>query len=89
MEVATKESILGEMHKAIAKRLKIHIDDLESDPRYVQMAIKFLADNKIFCVPNETNEIGELDKSLQKRKNRFGGNVVDMAERTAHAMGEE
>lgn len=89
VDTAAKDTILGDLHTKIAKRLKIHVDDLESDPRYIQMAIKFLSDNKIYCVPSETNEIGELDKALEKRKQRFGGNVVDIAERTAEAMGDE
>jgi hypothetical protein len=89
VDTATKDIILGELHKAIAQRLKLHVNDVESDPRYVQMAIKFLNDNGIHCVPTETNEIGELDKALEKRKQRFGGNVVDIAEKTARAMGDE
>jgi hypothetical protein len=88
-EIGTKDIELGELHKAIAKRLKLHVNDVESDPRYVQMAIKFLNDNKIYCVPSESNELGELDKALEKRKQRFGGNIVDIAERTAKAMGDE
>ena len=88
-EVGTKDTVLGGLHEKIAERLLAHINDPESDPRYVQMAIKFLSDNKIYCVPSETNELGELDKSLERRKQRFGGNVVDIAERTARAMGDE
>lgn len=89
VDTATKDTVLGDLHTLIAKRLRVHVEDVESDPRYIQMAIKFLADNKIYCVPSETNEIGELDKSLQKRKQRFGLNIVDIAEHTARAIGEE
>jgi len=81
---AATEVTLGELHAAIAKRLKTHVEDIESDPRYLQMAIKFVSDNKITCVIDERNDVGELDKSLQKRKQRkFGSNVTDIATKMA------
>jgi len=81
---AATEVTLGELHAGIARRLKIHVDDLESDPRYIQMAIKFVSDNKITCVMDERNELGALDKSLQKReKRKFGSNVTDIATKMA------
>lgn len=76
---AATEITLGELHVAIAKRLKTHIEDIECDPRYVQMAIKFLSDNNITCVIDKSNEIGELDKTLQARRKRFGENITDIA----------
>jgi len=86
---AATEITLGELHAAIAKRLRTHIDDLESDPRYVQMAIKFLNDNKITCIIDQSNELGALDKSLERRKRRFGGNVTDIASRMSREVMNE
>lgn len=86
---AATEMELGALHKAIAKRLKVHVDDLESDPRYVQMAIKFCSDNKITVVPNENNEAGKLSDALKKRQKRvFGdtGNITDMSTEIAKRM---
>lgn len=79
---AATEAFMGELHNAIATRLKIHVDDLESDPRYVQMAIKFCSDNKITVVPSENNAAGRLSDALEKRKKRIFGdadNITDMS----------
>jgi len=91
---AATEVTLGELHAAIARRLREHVEDIESDPRYLQMAIKFVSDNKITCVIAERNDIGELDKSLARRKQRkfgttSGENITDIATHMAQeAMNE-
>ena len=85
---AATEITLGELHAAIAKRLRAHVDDVECDPRYLQMAIKFVSDNHITCVVDERNELGALDKSLERRqKRKFGTtgseNITDIATKMA------
>lgn len=93
---ATSEAMMAEIHKMTAERLIREIQNPECDPRYVQMAIKFLSDNKMTMVPEVSNELGELDKHLQKKKKRFGnapesgpGSITDIATKQAIAMGEE
>jgi hypothetical protein len=81
---AATEVTLGELHAAIARRLKKHVDDVECDPRYMQMAIKFVSDNKITCVVDDRNELGALDKSLERReKRKFGKGITDIATKMA------
>jgi len=93
---ATPESMMAEIHNMTAKRLIQEITNPECDPRYVQMAIKFLCDNKVTMVPEISNELGELDKHLQNKKKRFGtppesgpGSIIDIATRQATAWGED
>ncbi len=87
---AATEITLGELHSAIAGRLKMHVDDVDSDPRYVQMAIKFCADNKIVVVPNQTNAVGELTTALKNREKRiFKDNVTDLATAVAEKQVKE
>ena len=84
---AALEGELGELHKQLTDRLKTHIRDPKCDPRYIQMAIKFLADNKIYQNAEPGNDISELSKDLQKRKKRFNKeNITDIA--TAQAKKE-
>ena len=79
-ENAAQEGELGKLHAAIAQRLRVHVADVECDPRYLQMAIKFLADNKIYQNAAPGNDISELDKDLKHRKKRFGKeNITDIA----------
>lgn len=93
---AALEARMAEMHNKTAERLIKEIENPDSDPRYVQMAIKFLADNNVKMVAEVSNELGELDKHLQARKKRFGdipengpGSITDIATKQALAMGEE
>lgn len=87
---ASTETNLGTLHSAIAERLKVHVNDVESDPRYVQMAIKFCADNKITVVPNKTNEVGKLSEALRNREKRiFADNVTDLSSAVAEKMLKE
>jgi len=87
---ATPEALMAIIHQKTADRLLAEITNPESDPRYVQMAIKFLSDNNVKMVPEVENELGELDKHLQRRKQRkFGGdNIADFAKKQAEAMNE-
>lgn len=41
---------------------------------------KFLADNKITCVPEESQEVSELAERLKNKKRRRVGNVVHLHE---------
>jgi len=87
---AATETTLGELHAAIAKRLKVHVEDMDSDPRYVQMAIKLCSDNKIVVVPNKTNEVGKLTSALKNREKRiFKDNVTDLSGAIAKKMLKE
>lgn len=87
---AASETYLGELHEKIAKRLTIHVEDVESDPRYMQMAIKFCSDNKITVVPNETNAVGTLTAALKNREKRiFAENVTDLSTAVAEKMIKE
>jgi len=87
---AASEQTMGTMHTNVVTRLNNEISNPESDPRYVQMAIKMLSDNKIFMNPTISNELGELDKHLQKRKKRRFGvdNIADFATKQALAMND-
>ena len=67
---------------------EIHVPE---DPRWVGMAIKFLADNKTFREPDIENTLGELDKHLQKKRKRVfptNTNVTDIATKQALQMNE-
>lgn len=88
--MATKEKVMGDLHIAVSNRLHREIADVESDPRYVGMAIKFLADNKVSMIKEVGNELDELDKQLQKRQQRFKQvGIADIAEQRAKAIGDE
>jgi len=79
---AASEQSLGKLHTAIAKRLTKEVQKEEIDPRFIQAGIKFLNDNKITCVAHVSNAMGELEKSLKKRKTRFG-TITDLATKRA------
>lgn len=87
MGKATKETVMGDLHVEVSTRLSKEIKNSDSDPRFVGMAIKFLADNKVTMLIEVGNELGELDKHLQAKKKRFGkSNVVDIATKAALEM---
>ena len=91
MAKATAEAIMAELHVETTERILANIRDPESDIRYVQIAVKFLSDNKVFMLPEISNELGELDKHLaKKRKRKFGkqSNITDMATHAAMAMND-
>lgn len=93
---ATPEETMAHIHQMTADRLILEIENPKCDPRYIQMAIKFLNDNSMKMVPEVGNELGELDKHLQNKKKRFGnppetgpGSITDIATKQAIAMGED
>jgi len=86
---AAKEEELGTLHSLLSKQLRIKLGAKNCDPRYFQIATKFLNDNKIYQIPDLTNELGELDKDLQKRKRRFGTeNITELATERAKKEAE-
>ena len=86
---ATPEKAMGELHLEVSERLKGEVKNKECDPRFVGMAIKFLADNKVTMIPEVSTALDELDRNLQKRKKRFKGNITDFATKQAQAMGDD
>lgn len=86
----TSEEVMGDLHVQVTKKLLKEIKKVKSDPRWTQMGIKMLSDNKIFMTPTVDNELGALDKHIRKRKKRFSKeNITDMSEHMAKAMGDE
>jgi len=81
-QAAANEEQLGKLHTAVAKRLTEELKKEDMDVRFLQGAIKFLNDNKITCVAHVSNAMGELEKSLKKRKTRFG-TITDLATKRA------
>jgi len=100
---ATPEKIMAAIHRATASRLLQEIENPDCDPRFVGQAIKFLNDNQIKMIPEVDNQLGELEKHLQKKKRRFLSRfnsegqkkqesmktITDIATKQAIAMGEE
>ncbi len=86
----TKEEVMGDLHVTITRKLNEMIPQEDSDPRWTAMGIKMLSDNKVFMVPEISNELGDLDRNLRSRKKRdFGGtNVTELSTQTAQAMNE-
>lgn len=90
---AASEDTLGTIHELTARRIKefLNSGDPELVEKGLKLAVAFLDKNKITCVANEVNAIGELDKTLQRKKRRFGesSEVSDFAaERAKRVMGE-
>ncbi len=91
---AALEGELGELHSLVCKAYKEALIDPETgtlrkavDPRMLSNINKFLADNKIYQIPEPGSDISELDKGLRERKKRFGEeNITDLA--TALALKE-
>ena len=89
-EGAANEQTLGSLHTAIAQRLTSEINKEELDPRFLQAGIKFLSDNKITCVIHKSNALGELERSLNRRKTRFGkAHITDLATKRAEEQAKE
>lgn len=85
----TSEAVMGDLHVTITKKLNEEIPKEDSDPRWTAMGIKMLSDNKVFMDPTISNELGELDRHLKRRKKRFGkDNITDIATKQAIAMNE-
>lgn len=86
---ATKQDEMEKLHLGVSKRLIKEVKNKDGDPRYTGMAIKFLSDNKVTMVINTSNELGKLEKHLEKKKRRFGkDNITDIATKQAVAVGE-
>lgn len=71
---AASEEVLGSIHDLTAKKIKMFLES--NDPELVEkglkLAVTFLDKNKIVCVNNDVEAIGDLDKVLQKKRKRFG-----------------
>lgn len=86
----TAEAVMGELHVTITTKLNKMIPAKDSDPRWTQMGIKMLSDNKVFMTPEISNDLGELDKHLRAKKKRFSAeNITELATKQARAMGDE
>jgi hypothetical protein len=66
--MAASEGALGELHEVIARTLKDRIQSGEASASDLAVAVKFLKDNNISCMPTEDNAIGELEQKLKDRK---------------------
>lgn len=64
------EDLLAELHNLTAKQMLNHIKAAMDDPNkeltasYLSVVIKFLKDNGIECLPETSDEIQEIAKSL-------------------------
>ncbi len=59
-----KEEILQSLFDAVADDLLIKIKSGEAKPADLAVAVKFLKDNNITCVPTDGNSLEELMKSM-------------------------
>ena len=59
-----KEEILKSLFDAVADDLLIKIKSGEAKPADLAVAVKFLKDNNITCVPTDGNSLEELMKSM-------------------------
>jgi hypothetical protein len=87
---AAGEGTLGLMHSLLATKISGKLAEEDCDPRWAQIAVKFLNDNNIYQIKEIGNEMDELEKDLTKRKRRFNTeNITDLATELAkkEAMG--
>ena len=59
-----KEEILQSLFDAVADDLLIKIKSGEAKPADLAVAVKFLKDNNITCLPTDSNPLGELIKNM-------------------------
>ena len=59
-----KEEVLQSLFDAVADDLLIKIKTGEAKPADLAVAVKFLKDNNITCVPTDGNSLEELMKSM-------------------------
>ena len=59
-----KEEVLQSLFDAVADDLLIKIKSGEAKPADLAVAVKFLKDNNITCVPTDGNSLEELMKSM-------------------------
>lgn len=93
---AAKEEALGVLHAKVAKVMSGALDvfedqqdeylrgNLEDAPEVnaslLSVITKFLADNKITCVPEESAEVSELAERLKNKRRKRVGSVVHLHE---------
>ena len=65
--MAAKESTLGALHELVAREMMNRIESGEATPADMSAAIRFLKDNNITAVPTNTNPLGQMLDSLEKR----------------------
>ena len=59
-----KEEVLQSLFDAVADDLLTKIKSGEAKPADLAVAVKFLKDNNITCVPTDGNSLEELMKSM-------------------------
>ena len=59
-----KEEILKSLFDAVADDLLTKIKSGEAKPADLAVAVKFLKDNNITCLPTDSNPLGELIKNM-------------------------
>lgn len=65
--MAAKETTLGQLHELVAREMMKRIESGEATPADFSAAIRFLKDNNITAVPTNTNPLGQMLESLEKR----------------------
>ena len=65
--MAASDKILGTLHEALARELKNRIDSGEATAAELSAAIRFLKDNDITALATESNPLGQMLDSLEKR----------------------
>lgn len=68
--MAANEGVLGELHELIARNLAARIESGEATASDLAVAVKFLKDNNITCIPAGDNALGELEEKLKTRKSK-------------------
>ena len=59
-----KDKALNSLFDAVANELLTKIKSGEAKPADLAVAVKFLKDNNITCLPTDGNSLGELLKSM-------------------------
>lgn len=59
------ESVLGELHQAVANALKERIGSADATAADLNAAIKFLKDNNITATPEANKALNELQNELE------------------------
>ena len=59
-----KDEALNSLFDAVADELLTKIKSGEAKPADLAVAVKFLKDNNITCLPTDSNSLGELMKNM-------------------------
>jgi hypothetical protein len=59
-----KDNVLNSLFDAVAEDLLTKIQTGEAKPADLAVAVKFLKDNNITCLPTDSNPLGELMNSM-------------------------